>query len=157
HNTISFPYTTLFRSGYLTRTITEFPRAPAGATSNKQAVMGERAALTSVRTDASCSSLVSPHPSPLLRLEPRSYPALQHIERQGPAEQNDVVKLAHVESFAKRSFGPFAQRAQTQLPDLVCKCLTGPGDVALELRLNVVRRQGGVVGETAARLFDSPA
>src|SRR5690606_41685742 len=127
------------------------------STGDKLAMLGEKSSITCVRTDASYSSLVTPHPSPLLRLEPRSNPALQHIERQGPAEQNDVVKLAHVESFAKRSFGPFAQRAQTQLPDLVCKCLTGPGDVALELRLNVVRRQGGVVGETAARLFDSPA
>ena len=50
-----------------------------------------------------------------------------------------------------------AQRAKPQLADLVRERLTGPGDVAFELRLDVVRGERRVLGEAAPRLFDVPA
>ena len=67
------------------------------------------------------------------------------------------MEVADVEPFAQRLFGAGADGAQADLANLVGEGLAGPADVALKLGLDIVRRQGGVVGETGAGLFDGPA
>ena len=73
-------------------------------------------------------------------VDPRAYAGLYHVERQRPTEQEHIVKLPDIEPLAELLLGFPPQRAEPQLADLVRERLAGPGDIAFELRLDVVLR-----------------
>jgi hypothetical protein len=70
---------------------------------------------------------------------------LQQVQRHRPERQQLVVKSAEVEGQASFLLGPLPQFPDLQLADLVCECLTRPGDVAVSLDLDLVPRPRGVL------------
>src|SRR5690606_32027763 len=90
-------------------------------------------------------------------LDPILYPLFEHIERNRTAEQDEIVECANVEALAEATLRLIAQGPQPQLADLVCKRLRRPGDITLELGLDVMRRERRILGEARACAFDVPA
>src|SRR5438552_3900860 len=78
-----------------------------------------------------------------LRLDPRVHALLEHVQRHRARSEHHIVELADVEALAHRFFSLVAQLADSQLADLVGARLSRPGDVAIDLGVDVQLAQRG--------------
>ena len=92
-----------------------------------------------------------------LRRYPVVHAPLQYVERQRARAQQVVMECAHVELVAELCLGAGANRQDLQLTDLVCQCLAGVTDVAINFIDDVVFGLGGIVLEEIDRLLARPA
>src|SRR2546423_3982451 len=76
----------------------------------------------------------------LLQRNPAVHIRLQHVQRNCPAAEDDVVEFAAVEARPERLLGARAKLLDLQLAELVRERLSRPGDVAVDLRINLVQR-----------------
>src|SRR6185436_11729029 len=90
------------------------------------------------------------------RGDPAVHVLLEHAQRNGAAAEDDVVEVADVELRAERLLRAPAELANLQLAELVRQRLAGPRNVAIDLGLDLVERQGGARGHVVDGLLARP-
>src|SRR4051812_23400866 len=83
--------------------------------------------------------------------------SLQHAQGDGTERQESVVERAKVEFFAQPLFGLRSDLANLEFANLVGEGLAGPGDVSIDLALDLEPGNGRVCLEVGDGLVAGPA
>src|SRR4051812_48899909 len=84
--------------------------------------------------------------------DPGAHLGVEHRQRQWSHSEKLVVEGADVEPVAQRLFRLFAQGLDPELADLVGQCLARPGNVTIDLVVDVEVALAGVLFEEVDRL-----
>src|SRR5689334_20420587 len=82
---------------------------------------------------------------------------LEHGQRHGTERQDRIVEASLIELRPQLLFRLAAVTTDLELAELVGKRLTRPGDVAIDLRRDLVLRECRVRAQIVHRLFARPA